>query len=298
MKSYQPSAKWPAFPTYQSMHQAARAAFPTLPIGGGMYSYFTELNRCRPPVDLFDFVSHTTLPIVHAADDVSVMETLESLPHIIRSTRAFMKGAPYRIGPSSLAARDNPYGAETAENPNNSRVCLASMDPRQRGLFGAAWTLGYLAAMANGGIDVASVSAPTGALGIISRKTYFPQPYYDDIGGRAFYPVYHVVAGLALGAGKRLHTTKVSRPGAIAAIAWHGDSGSEIWLANLTANIQVVMIPGNDGQQVFLSILDEDNFVDASRQAHFIETAKRSVNASEPLTLKAYAIAKVAIADE
>jgi hypothetical protein len=53
-------------------------------LGGGMLSYFTELNRKRVPGELIDFVTHCTNPIVHAADDLSVMQTLEALPFITR----------------------------------------------------------------------------------------------------------------------------------------------------------------------------------------------------------------------
>ena len=80
----------------------------------------------------------------------TVTENLEALPHIIRSAAAFIHGKPYRVGPSSIGARDNPYGAAATPNPTNGRVALADMDPRQRGLLGAAWYLGYVAHMARG----------------------------------------------------------------------------------------------------------------------------------------------------
>ena len=116
-----------------------------------MLSTFTELNRKRPKAALFDFITHTTCSIVHASDDRSVMETLETLPAIIASTRAMIGEKPYRIGPSAIAARMNPYGNAVLDNPSNRRVCLTNYDPRQRGLFNAAWTLGYIAACAYGG---------------------------------------------------------------------------------------------------------------------------------------------------
>ena len=47
-----------------------------------MFSYFTELNRKRPPAELFDFVCHTICPLVHAGDDLSLTEGLEALPYI------------------------------------------------------------------------------------------------------------------------------------------------------------------------------------------------------------------------
>ena len=98
-------------PTFKDIYAAARAAFPGVTLGGGMFSYFTELNRKPPPAELLDYVTHTTCPIVHAADDISVMETLEALPYVINSAKAFTKGKPYHIGPTSIPARDNPYGA-------------------------------------------------------------------------------------------------------------------------------------------------------------------------------------------
>ena len=42
-----------------------------------MFSYFTELNRKRPPLGELDFVSFTTSALVHAGDDRSVAESLE-----------------------------------------------------------------------------------------------------------------------------------------------------------------------------------------------------------------------------
>ena len=70
-----PGSPWPPCPPLAEIYQAAREAFPGVAIGGGMLTYFTELNRKRPPVEFLDFVSHCTCPIVHAADDLSVMQT-------------------------------------------------------------------------------------------------------------------------------------------------------------------------------------------------------------------------------
>src|SRR3546814_3439871 len=92
-----------------------------------MFSYFTELNRKRPPVGLLDFVSHATCPIVHAADDRSVIQTLEAIPHIVRSARAIVGEAPYRLGPSTIGMRQNPYRSEehTSELQSLMRISYA-----------------------------------------------------------------------------------------------------------------------------------------------------------------------------
>ena len=64
-----------------------------------------------------DYVTNTTCPNVHAADDRSVMETMEALPYQILSTRSFMGGVPYRIGPSQLGCRENAYGKSDRAQP-------------------------------------------------------------------------------------------------------------------------------------------------------------------------------------
>ena len=175
-----------------------------------MLSTFTELNRKRPKAALFDFVTHTTCSIVHAADDRSVMETLETLPAIIGSTRAMIGEKPYRIGPSAIAARMNPYGKGVLDNPGNGRVCLTNHDPRQRGLFNAAWTLGYVAACAYGGVTSVAMGAAAGPLGFIHhRAADHPQPYFNSLDGHAVYPAFHVMAGLARGGGRHLVETQI-----------------------------------------------------------------------------------------
>ena len=83
LKGTLPGSAGPKVPPLADIYKAARAAFPGVKLGGGMFSYFTELNRKRPPVELLDYVTHTNSPIVHAADDISVMETLEALPYVI-----------------------------------------------------------------------------------------------------------------------------------------------------------------------------------------------------------------------
>ncbi|HSZ95616.1 MAG TPA: hypothetical protein VK767_04840, partial [Bradyrhizobium sp.] len=97
LKSWQPGATRPEKPTIEDIAAAAREVFPGVKLGGGMLSTFTELNRKRPKAALFDFITHTTCSIVHAADDRSVMETLETLPAIIGSAKAMIDEKPYRI---------------------------------------------------------------------------------------------------------------------------------------------------------------------------------------------------------
>ena len=247
LKSFQPNQPRPWGPTYEEMAAAVRKAFPGVALGGGMLSFFTELNRKPVPKGVFDFVTHTVCPIVHAADDISVMETLESIPSIVASARHMIgKDMPYLLGPSSIPARLNPYGAAVTPNPGNGRVCLSDIDPRQRGLFAAAWSLGLVAGFAKGGLDAVALGAVTGPQGAIYRKADHAQPWFDQAGAEV-YPVYHVLAGLGAAGGNRRREAVSSAPSAIAALAHSSPEGTELWLANLTPESQTVRLTGLAG---------------------------------------------------
>ncbi len=229
-QSTPPGSAWPPCPPLASVYAAARAAFPGVRLGGGMLSYFTELNRKRPPLALLDFVTHATCPIVHAADDVSVMQTLEALPFITRSTRAIIGDMPYRIGPATIGMRQNPYGSRTFDNPGRRRLAMAREDPRQRGLFAAAWMVGYAAAVAEAGLDLLTPAALTGPFGVLE--------------GDAPRAAFHAAAGLAALAGRPHLACRSSRPDAVLAVAGQGAEGPVLWLANLTPDRQPIRIVG------------------------------------------------------
>jgi hypothetical protein len=287
-----PGSKGPDGPTLAEIYRAARAAFPGVRLGGGTFAFFTELNRKRPPTDSLDFVTHTTCPIVHAADDVSVMETLEALPYVVQSAKAFINGKAYCIGPSSIPARLNPYGASTASNPSNGRVCLADMDPRQRGLYGAAWTLGYVAALAGGGLSAITLGAATGPAGMIYRRTNYAQPYFDEADALV-YPLYHVIAGLAAASGGKVVATKSGAPGKVAALAVRGKSGATLWLANLTGESQTAKVSGFSGGAQ-LHVLDEGSFVAATRDAGWLTKGGKALKKVGSVALAPYAVARIA----
>jgi hypothetical protein len=233
LKSYPPSVDRPPGPPLREIVEAAREAFPGVPIGGGMFSFFTEFNRRRPPLGLLDFAQHATSATVHAADDRSVMETLESLPHVFRSAAAVLGGTPYRVGPAQIGMAQNPYGASTAPNPDRTRVAMASDDPRAGALFGAAWAAGYLcrAAAAGGLVEGVTVAAPGGPFGLA-----------DATGGRR--PAFHVLRSFAAAAGAPTLACASSDPRRVLACACAARGRTFAWLANLTAEPQQVALSG------------------------------------------------------
>lgn len=214
LKSYPPSISRPPSPPLAEIYTAARAAFPGVPLGGGMFTLFTELNRRRVPAHLLDFVQHATTSVMHAADDRSVMETLESLPHVIRSVRALFGPCPYRIGPATIGMSVGGLpGAEPV------RRAMARHDPRERALFGAAWTAGYLCRAAAGG--VAAVS-------------------FGHLAG----PAVHVARSFAAAHGAATVAAVTGDPQRVLACACLKEGRRSAWIVNLTAMPQAVALVG------------------------------------------------------
>ena len=182
LASHQPDGPWPGGPTPDDAAEAARAAFPDAAIGRGMLTNFTEFNRC-PPRGAMDFATFGTTAIVHDASDRAVLDTLEALPHVLASARGLVGDAPLRLGLMSVGMRSNPYGAAVAPNPAGVRTEMAMDDPRQRGLFAAAFAVGLAAALAEAGVESFAPAMPDGPLGLGE--------------GEAVHPLFHVVRALA-----------------------------------------------------------------------------------------------------
>ena len=297
LKSVLPGGIYPPAPELDSLYLAARQAFPTAQLGGGMFSFFTELNRKRPPCEALDFITNSTSPIVHAADDRSVMETLEAVPWQIDTAKHFSGGKPHHVGPSGIGARDNPHGARFSDNANNSRVCLAKMDPRQRGLFSAAWTLGYVSTLVHTGVARISMAAPTGPLGVIySRQADQAQPWFDNLSasmtGHTVYPVFHTLASLNCASGHKLLNISNSDSQRLASLGWQEKEGKRILLANLSAQPLKIDLSGL-GKKACVGVLDEQSFVQASTDSHAFRLASHWLDSKKGLTLGAYAVACV-----
>ncbi|RVJ61092.1 hypothetical protein CN166_09010 [Sinorhizobium medicae] len=238
LKSTPPGSAWPECPPLDEVYTAARKAFPGLPLGGGMFSYFTELNRKRPPVHLLDFITHTTSPLVHAADDRSVMETLEALPFVTRSVRDFAERLPYRIGPSSIGMRSNPYGAALNPNPNGERMTMTAHDPRQTTAFAAAWMVGYAAAVASAGLDVLTLGSLAGP--------------FDVVGEGIRYPAFRAACRLSRFAGTRARLVESSDPVRVLALC----GGNTVLVANISPERLEVVLDGASADEALPVVIE------------------------------------------
>jgi hypothetical protein len=284
LKSYQPSGPWPDVPPLEQIYRAARAAFPNARIGGGMLSYFTELNRKRPPAAAIDFVSHTTCPIVHAADDRSVMETLEALPSVALSVRTFCPQTAYRVGPSAIGMRRNAYGTAPMPNPGARRLAMVQADPRQRGLFAAAWTVGYAAGMVAAGVEALAINHLTGPSGVLTGDADAASAG-SDAQARSVRPVFHVMRALCGASGASCVDLEVGGEG-IAALAWQRDGTTTILAANL-GDRQVSL---DLGGPMCARVLDATAFIDAGRDPDWLDRSPARQEIRQ-LDLDAYAVA-------
>jgi hypothetical protein len=193
LQSHQPQGPWPDGPAPMDLIAPVRAAFPGVAVGGGMLTNFTEFNRCPPDPSLVDFTTFGTTAIVHAADDMSVLETPEALAQVIASAASLSGGRPMRLGLMSIAMRSNPYGTSVVANPDGARVPMAMDDPRQRTSFGAAFAIGVAAACAAGGVASFAPAMVAGPLGMGTAD----RPW----------PIWHAVAALAALAGAQVTIT-------------------------------------------------------------------------------------------
>ena len=290
LKCTLPGSVWPPAPDAATLYAAARTAFPGARIGGGMFSYFTELNRKRPPLGTLDLISFTTSPMVHAGDDRSVMETREAHPAIVASVNAISADTPWAVGPSAIGVRDNPYGASAKDNPNNIRQAMNRNDPRQRGLLGAAWALGYIADFARGGAAGIALGAPTGPFGVLSSPTDDPEPWYDGDGG--LYPVFHILRGLARQRDEPILSLNLRPADPVTGLALRVSDATEVWLANAGADPTTMTIAGQG--RLTVAVLDADSFAVAARARDHMDNLTKHEG---PITLDSFAVVRIRVED-
>jgi hypothetical protein len=168
LKSHQPQGPWPVGASPDEAVPVLRSAFPGMPVGTGSLTNFTEFNRYPPNVDV-DFLTFGNTAIVHAADDLSVAQTLEALTDIFASAKALKPGKPLHLGLFSIGMRSNPYGTEVQPNPGGAPTPMAQWDRRQETEFAAAYAVGVLAQASLAGVRSVALAMPDGDLGAAGR---------------------------------------------------------------------------------------------------------------------------------
>ncbi|HUL09313.1 MAG TPA: hypothetical protein VLV76_23480 [Candidatus Acidoferrum sp.] len=287
----EPGAPPPPLALLGAVYRAAREALPGLTIGGGTFAFFTELNRNWPPLGLIDYVTHMVASVVHAADDRSMVENLDSIRHVVATVQAFAGKTPHRVVASAIGL-DTSAGGDPAPNLENRRAAMARRDPRQRGLFGAAWALAALGEWARGGVAAVTPAALAGEFGIAHGPLPYAQPWFDNLGRPAVFPIYHVVAGLAQGAGQAIIESASSDPVRIASIAHRlPGGGMRLWFANLRDEAQRVALPRCAGD-ARLARLDQSSFEAAALDPAFLDSHGESLTTNET-EIGAYGVVRI-----
>lgn len=218
---------------------ALRAWREDVAVGAGTDAYFAELNRQPPPLGLLDRVAYSINPQVHAFDDDSLMETLPAQGETVRSARALAQDCAVAVTPITLRPRYNPNA--TAETDAVDADGLSpTVDPRQAGLFTAAWTVGSLKHLAEAGADSVTYFELLGPRGLLMGDSALPG--FAAEAGDVF-PVHHVFATVAGCADAQVLPCASSRSRAVEALVLRQASDQLLALvANLTVGPQMVRL--------------------------------------------------------
>ena len=195
-------------------------------LGTGSNGNFVELNRAQPLAAEVDFLCYPISPQIHRTDDDTLIESLEAHKWSVESAKRIAPGRPVFVTPVSLKPRSR-------EN---------AVDPRQRTLFGAAWTLGSLKHLAEAGAARATYFETQGERGIQCADD-------DGIGAKTshssvVFPIYHVLADAGEFSGAEVLAAHSTEPLRVEILALRHKNRLRILCANYTDEPESVLIIG------------------------------------------------------
>lgn len=256
---------------------------------GGTNQFFVEINRDRPDLSAMDGVAYSLNPQVHAADDLSLFENLGCQADMVEFLRSLEPGVRVHVSPVTLIGRTGPFPA----GPPAPDDLPGAVDVRQASLLGAAWTVGSLKHLGEGGAASATYYETCGWRGIIESGAGSPEPFPSEPGD--VFPVYHVLADVGERRGARLLIVHADEPLAVDGLALSSTAGVRVLVANMTAVPQQALVGPLPGSQVIVRVLDEATAADALRDpAGYRATAATVSEFSDggfELDLSPYAVA-------
>lgn len=273
---------------------AARAALADCgaAVGAGTHADLYQLNLQRPPAGA-DFIAWSMNPQVHADDLTSIAETPEAAAQQVRSARRYFGGVPLVVSPITLRPRCNPMAADPEAAPPRAGL-PPQVDPRQMSLFGAAWTLAMLAALAPAGVEALTFFETTGWRGVMETETGPPLPAaFPSVPGGVF-PLYQVLAGVADWAGGEVLEVGTEPDSGVAALALRRHGRMALWLASLTPEareVRLLDLPGPARARR----LDETNVLAAMADPEAFRRGPEEALAADqaPFLLPAFAVVRL-----
>jgi len=222
---------------------------------GGTDAFFAQLNRDRPRLEGLDVITFSLNPQVHAFDNASLMETLPAQAIMLSSARHFNAGKLLMVSPVTLRMRFNPAATSTDSAPLPHDL-PPRVDPRQMSLFGAAWTLGSITYLAEGGACSLTYYETTGWLGIMEKEAGCLLPdQFPSLPGSVF-PIYHVLADLGEWAGAEVLQISSSDPRTAVGMALRNNGSICVLIANFSDRHQRAQLIGLQGP-IRVRMLDE-----------------------------------------
>ncbi|MBL9140203.1 MAG: hypothetical protein JNK85_30320 [Verrucomicrobiales bacterium] len=217
------------------------------PVGAGSDANFCELNRERAlgrcAVDRADFVFWSINPQVHVHDDASVMENLEAQSATVRTARSFSDGKPMVVTPVTLRRRFNAVSTGVA-SPELPGELPPQVDPRQAGLFAAAWTLGSLVELGGAGVDAVTYFETTGWRGVMELASGSPLPNRFPSTPGAVFPLYHVFEAMSSVGGGEVLPVTCTEARTLAVLSARCHSKRILLMANLEPEMLEVEVVG------------------------------------------------------
>ena len=285
-------------PTAQALTQAHKyldSYAAGVPFCAGTNTDFIFMQRSMPPLDQVDALTFAITAEAHAFDEASIVETLEAQPMVVASAGYLAKGKPVVVSPITFKMRHNPYA--TGPWPLILPGELPPMvEIRQMSLFGAAWTLGSLNALAESGANSLTYYETSGWRGIqeTPRGAELPELFRSLPGG--VYPMYHIFADIAEFSGGKVVPARSNDTLRIQGIALQKNGRMRSLIANMTAEQQTVRVSGL-GKQVALNWLDERNALEAMRSPEdyrlYAGETRPTRGGELELAMLPYAIAKL-----
>jgi hypothetical protein len=206
------------------------AVDPRARVGGGTDGHFADLNRRRSSAAGVDRVVFALYPQVHASDDCTMFENVDSLRPVAETIRGFAGGTALGITPVTLRSRVDkrpPSSRDPGEPP------LVD-DPRQKTPFAAGWTLAFLASAAEAGFDGLTFFELAGPRGVMDADGPFP--------------VFHALADVADLADAPVLPTRSRRPERVLAVTLRSGVATRVFLANVTPDSHPVRVEGLGGR--------------------------------------------------
>ncbi|HEY1276222.1 MAG TPA: hypothetical protein VGF25_15005 [Thermoleophilaceae bacterium] len=269
--------EWVTGPRWAALVRAELA--PAAPVLVGTNFHFAELNRDRPDSGTGDGLVYSLTPQAHDDDEATLVHSLEAQRATVETARTFAAGRPVHVSPVTLKPRLNPYATAPAPGAPN-------YDERQPSPFAAAWTLGSVKHLAEGGAASITYFESTGPSGIVLRTA-------DDNPAQPV-PAYYVLRDVCAWRDRELVGCTSSEPLAAEGLLVRIGRSLSGSVANLTSRRQSILLGPCDADSATVRMLD-----DQTAPGDAIAGGLRPLRGGElELDLPPYAVARIEFRDD